>query len=293
MSDQMNLLDTLSATSSPASEDGATPSDSQDGQTTRTYGPDRALASLSARQAKEKGLLTSGTCGRHGSISSSSARLTSSLANRAAQLLSGSTLYALTWKRVATPRERLIYRLQASALRTNDSACGSWPTPNTPSGGRSMSTEKMDATGKTADGKKHTASLEHAAKFATWPTPNAGQVNDTDPNWQERRKECKERHSNGNGFGINLGMAAQLASPTTPTVRDHKDTGDMSESMVRKDGKPRNDTVPRQAFGTPVSGSTAQTESTGQLNPALSRWLMGYPPEWCDSAVSATRSSRS
>jgi hypothetical protein len=45
-----------------------------------------------------------------------------------------------------------------------------WPTPNTPSGGRSVSTEKMDATGRTTDGKKHTASLEHAVKFAGWAT---------------------------------------------------------------------------------------------------------------------------
>lgn len=50
-----------------------------------------------------------------------------------------------------------------------------WPTPNTPSGGRSRSIEKMDATGLTLDGKKHTASLEHAVKFAAnWPTPMAG-----------------------------------------------------------------------------------------------------------------------
>jgi len=48
-----------------------------------------------------------------------------------------------------------------------------WPSPNTPSGGRSVSTDKMDATGKTADGRKHTASLEHAVKFAGWPSPAA------------------------------------------------------------------------------------------------------------------------
>ena len=42
-----------------------------------------------------------------------------------------------------------------------------WPTPCTPNGGRSMATGAMDATGKTPDGKKHTASLEHAVKFAS------------------------------------------------------------------------------------------------------------------------------
>jgi hypothetical protein len=34
-----------------------------------------------------------------------------------------------------------------------------------------MAIEKMDATGRTTDGRKHTASLEHAVKFAGWPTP--------------------------------------------------------------------------------------------------------------------------
>ena len=34
-----------------------------------------------------------------------------------------------------------------------------------------MATETMDATGKTLDGRKHTASLEHAVKFAGWATP--------------------------------------------------------------------------------------------------------------------------
>ena len=50
-------------------------------------------------------------------------------------------------------------------------ALAAWPSPCTPNGGRSMSTEVMDATGKTLDGKKHTASLEHAVKFAGWVRP--------------------------------------------------------------------------------------------------------------------------
>ena len=34
----------------------------------------------------------------------------------------------------------------------------------------------------------------------------------------------------------------------TPTTRDHKDTGNLNGSMVRRDGKNRADTVPRMAF---------------------------------------------
>lgn len=131
MSNQPKSSDTSNATSSPGSAFGATPCDAQDGPMIATSGQEAALASLSARQAKDLGLLTSGTFGRHGSISLSSAALAASLESslRARVRDSGSTLFKLTWKRVAMPSGRSLCLLRASALHTVGIGRGSWPTP--------------------------------------------------------------------------------------------------------------------------------------------------------------------
>ncbi len=125
--------DTLNAISLQESGSGPTACAKQDGATTDLYGQSVALASLSARQARAMGLLTSGTSGQQPSTSSQSAVLALALANKCKKRLStvGSTLYKLTWKILVTPLGRRVYVLQGLALRTSGSVFTGWVTPNT------------------------------------------------------------------------------------------------------------------------------------------------------------------
>lgn len=87
-------------------------------------------ANLSARQAKEMGLLTSGTYGPPSSISSKTAAHHASMENRlrARTALVGSTLYSQIWKQAITPSGRSIPRLRAVGRRTSSKDSASAPT---------------------------------------------------------------------------------------------------------------------------------------------------------------------
>lgn len=149
MSDHQTSKALHSITSSPVSEGGPGLSVLPGGQRIEKSGREAAPASLSARQAKAMGLLTSGTYGPRSSTSLRSVSLTLFLASRLQARTDslGSTLYKLTWKERITPSGRSIPALRGSVLRTSVSACGGWPTPTATDAHRGVGSWRPQDTG--------------------------------------------------------------------------------------------------------------------------------------------------
>jgi len=292
-----------------------------DGLTIDQCGQAPAHASLSARQAKEKGLLTSGTCGQHGSGSSKIATRNLSLASRLQQRLAtaGSILFKQTWRQKTTPAGRLYYQLVASAHRTSDKDSGSgrigWPTPttrdrkdgsecpNAPTNsllGRELwltgwptpgaADEKMRISTPEASDKRMLSgkqmSLEAVAHQAVgWLTPKLPSGGES-----ETPKTLIHPHK--------LEDQASLAGWPTPQAHDTQKRGNTNAdhhsfphdlpNMAEWCDQPARLT----ASGELLTGSSAETTSGGQLNPAHSRWLMGYPEEWDYCGATAMQSCR-
>jgi hypothetical protein len=171
-----------------------------------------------------------------------------------------------------------------NALLGRQALLAGWATPNTPSGGRSISVEKMDATGRTADGRKHTASLEHQVKFAAlagWATPNT-------PSGGPNTKRT-ETHAGGMDLD---GQALLAASGPTPS----------GSTAATASGGQLNPAFSRWLMGLPEAWDACAPHSNdwALIQSWLARSFATPEAEWdwlaatvlADFAATATRSVR-
>ena len=249
---------------------------------------------------------------------------------QAALDVNGSPEYELTWKAWDMLSGPPICALRASARRTSGNGCTGWPTPmyldhrmaSTPrkdlgqkqlpnvaalagwptptstdfkggyEGGRirnwKLSTDRLDVaaqlagwnTPRATDGShggpnQAGGALPADAALAGWPTPTKGNA---DGSQMAKEASATGKRPDGTKATVSLNQVANLAGWATPQASDNVE------------GKRTATDTPQKCLGRDVNTFLAGTENRGALNPAHSRWLMGFPPEWCDCAVTAMQS---
>ena len=208
----------------------------------------------------------------------------------------GSTIYQTALKQHTTPLGRQIFRLRASARRTSGNDASSGPSICDLQAGwaTAASRDHKDSAGMAAEGvnpdgtvRNRMDQLGRQVFLAGWATARANDGTGA-------------AIPPGRQGGVALKTAATLAGWPTAIVNDATGSthcysaGDKTKPVLKLPGAALLAVGPARltASGELLTGSCAEMESGGQLNPAFSLWLMGYPAAWVSCGARAMQSSR-
>lgn len=197
-----------------------------------------------------------------------------------------STMCSLTWKASATPRGRLLFRLQLSEHHIDETDSGSLlPTPTATTYGTTNNGKRPDGTTFKTAGKPSLQTMAHRGMLQTpnrtelyeagklWPTPTAGDAKASG----SRNLPGSKAHT-----GVSLTDFVRFGNSTTPRMWPTPAARDFRfpnlQSYEERGGGKRGEQLPN------VIG--------GPLNPQWVEWLMGYPCEWTALDALAIQSFR-
>jgi hypothetical protein len=166
--------------------------------------------------------------------------------------------------------DQLLQRAAESRLTIGQAVkLGLWPTAKANENDQDNH-EAIKRAGSSWLGQNRGATVSTMLK-ATWPTPNAGGFNEGESleSWQARADLLKEKHNNGNGAGMPLGVAVKATWGTPQSMSDNPAAHSQVNGEWYKPIHP----------GATTSGLLALTEKFAERLILLSCWMMGQDRE--------------